>query len=123
MLTELWIILKVFKKKLLAVTVKETNRYVDQCQQETTIKMKHCKGVLWNRENGKTTFIYTTNMILVLALSKDYHINVGYEDNSCSVQDHKLQLCNEVSKLNLSTSTLTILHVILTATSVTKPNN
>jgi hypothetical protein len=43
---ELWIILKVFKNKLLAVTVKETNRYVDQFQQETTKKTKHCKGVV-----------------------------------------------------------------------------
>lgn len=75
---ELWIILKVFKNKPLAVTVKETNRYVDQFQQETTKKMKHCKGVLWSRGNGKTTFIDTTNMILVLALGKDYHINVTY---------------------------------------------
>jgi len=121
--TELWIILKVFKNKLLALTVKERNRYVDQCQQETTIKMNHCKGVLWSTENGKTTFINTTSMILALALSKDYHINVSYEDNSCSLHDHKLQLCNEVSKLNLPTLTLTILHGILTATSVTKPNN
>jgi len=85
--------------------------------------MKHCKGVLWSRENEKTTFIDTTNMIMVLALSKDYHINVSYEDNSCSVHDHKMKLCNEVSKLNLSTLTLIILHGILTATSVTKPNN
>jgi len=85
--------------------------------------MKRCQGVLWSRENGKTTFIYTTNLILVLALSKDYHVNFSYEDNSCSVHDHKLQLCNEVSKLNLFTLTLIILHGILTATSVTKLNN
>jgi hypothetical protein len=91
---ELWIILKVLKNNPLAVTVKETNRYVDQFQQETTKKTKHCKGVLWSRENGKTTFIDITNTILVLALSKDYHINVSYEDNSCSVHDHKLQLRN-----------------------------
>jgi len=102
---ELWIILNVFKNKPLVVTIKQTNRYVDQFQQETTKKTKHCKGVLWSRENGKTTFIDTTNMILVLALSKDYHINVSYEDKSCSVHDRKLQLCNEVSKLNLSTLT------------------
>jgi hypothetical protein len=74
---ELWIILKVFKNKPLAVTAKETNRYVDQIQQETTKKTKYCKGVLWSRENGNTTFIDITNMILVLALSKDYHINVN----------------------------------------------
>lgn len=97
--------MKVFKNKSLAVIVKETNRYVDQFQQETTKKTQHCKGVLWSREKGKTTFVDTTNMILVLALSKDYHINVSYEGNSCSVHDHELQLCNEVSKLNLSTLT------------------
>jgi pyruvate/2-oxoglutarate dehydrogenase complex dihydrolipoamide acyltransferase (E2) component len=103
----LWIILKVLKNNPLAVTVKESiDMLISFSRRQLTKKTKHCKDVLWSRENGKTTFIDTTNKILVLALSKDYHINVSYEDNSCSVHDHKLQLCNEVSKLNPSNAKL-----------------
>jgi hypothetical protein len=54
---------------------------------------------------GIKTFVYATNMILYLELRKDYHINVSSEGHSCSVNDHKLQLSNEVSKPNLSTLT------------------
>jgi plasmid replication initiation protein len=59
---------KVFKNKLLTITVTQTNIHTDQFQQEPTKKKKHSKGVLWSLANRRKMFIDITNMILGLAL-------------------------------------------------------